>query len=167
MNVWANSSHPCRSPQRAGVGYQNLTEGASAGLELNCEILLWPSQRWSNLIFQCSFHEQITFREQFWSSICPHCFAWKPGTQTPEMSLSCESWGRTCSEILGTKISIFLASVCDSAKTFLFTHMLQTSFLPLLPVSTGLSVAGGLLLSGKVQFLLLFPKHQPATIPPM
>lgn len=30
---------PRGSPQQADVGYQNLTEGASAGLEYNCEIL--------------------------------------------------------------------------------------------------------------------------------
>lgn len=102
---------PHDSPQRADVCYQNLTERASAGLEYNCENLPWQTQSWSNPIFQDSFHEQITFRVQFWSSIFPYCFAWKPETQTPEMSLSCENWGRTCSVILRTKISIFLASV--------------------------------------------------------
>lgn len=101
---------PHVSPQRADVGYQNLTEGASDGLEYNCEIPPWPSQSWSNPIFQDSFHEHIPFRVQFWSSICSHCSAWKPGTQIPERRLNYENWGRTCSVILGTKISIFLVS---------------------------------------------------------
>lgn len=169
MNVCANSSHLKVHLKGLMLATRTLLSGVQ--LVWSIAVKSYHDHHRAGPISQDSFHEQITFRVQFWTSTCSQCFAWKPETQTSETSLNCENWGRTCSVILGTKISIFLVSSLWLCLDFpihwccrpvsCLSYPWQQSCLCQPPHT------GGLLLSGKVKFLLLFPKYQSATIPPM